>query len=167
MTGDTVIIAPIPGSGIAANDDACAISAGAAAGDAPHRRNGEAEFESIGVVAPTTTTEDDVTPTTGHIVTPVAESETVEPAYVNDVMTIDETESHGTGAIQIATQLFATIDEAAVLLRIERKAVYRLAQRGELPGCRRLGHSFRVHVPSVLQWFASGPRTDRKRGKSR
>ena len=88
----------------------------------------------------------------------------------------DKTESHGGGeggdgetavpAVQIATQMFATIDEVAELLRLERKAVYRLAQRGELPGCRRLGHSYRVHVPSVLSWFQAGQRRDRKREKT-
>jgi excisionase family DNA binding protein len=61
--------------------------------------------------------------------------------------------------------MFATIDEVAAILRLERKAIYRLAKRGDLPGCRRLGGAYRVHLPTVLQWFASGPRTDRKRAR--
>jgi len=62
-----------------------------------------------------------------------------------------------------AQTTFATIDEIAAILRLERKAVYRLAKREELPGCRRLGGTYRIHLPTVLTWFASGPRADRSK----
>lgn len=66
-----------------------------------------------------------------------------------------------------ASPQFVMIDELAEILRYERKTLYRLAKNNELPGCRRLGGTYRIHLPTVLSWFASGPRTDRKRGRAR
>lgn len=46
-----------------------------------------------------------------------------------------------------------TVDELAVLLRLERKTVYRAIQRGEIPGARRVGRSIRVSRAAVLAWL--------------
>ena len=83
-----------------------------------------------------------------------------------DVVPLDAPSSPSAAAPAPAAPEFVTIDEAAEILRLERKAVYRLAGRGELPGCQRLGRTFRVHLPSMLSWFTSGPRADRKRGRT-
>jgi len=97
----------------------------------------------------------------------------MSPLSTRPSTTSPKTDLHDTEASRstcegmTALPTFATIDEVADLLRLERKAVYRLAQRGELPGCRRLGRTFRVHVPSVVKWFeVTGQHRDRKREKA-
>jgi excisionase family DNA binding protein len=49
-----------------------------------------------------------------------------------------------------------TVDETAALLRVNRKTVYELIARGEIPGVRRLGRVVRIHRPTVLSWLAEG-----------
>ena len=49
-----------------------------------------------------------------------------------------------------------TVDEVARVLRVDRKTIYELIRRGELPGVRRLGRSVRIHRPTVLAWLAEG-----------
>ncbi len=49
-------------------------------------------------------------------------------------------------------------DEVATLLRISRKAVYCMVDRGELPGVTRIGRRVRFHRDSLLDWL----RTQRK-----
>lgn len=53
-----------------------------------------------------------------------------------------------------------TVDELAVLLRIERKAAYAAIQRGEIPGVRRIGRSIRVSRDVVLKWLDDGQGRD-------
>jgi excisionase family DNA binding protein len=48
-----------------------------------------------------------------------------------------------------------TIDEVAVLLRVNRKTAYGLARRGKLPGCRRVGRCLRVHRDTLLAWLGA------------
>ena len=59
-----------------------------------------------------------------------------------------------------------TVDELAALLRLDRKTVYSMVKRGEIPGVRRFGRAVRVHGPTVLQWLADGqgqaPRSRRR-----
>ncbi len=50
---------------------------------------------------------------------------------------------------------FLTVDELAELLRLNRKTVYEAIDRGEIPGVRRIGESYRIHRATVLKWFAS------------
>jgi excisionase family DNA binding protein len=49
-----------------------------------------------------------------------------------------------------------TVDELAALLRVDRKTIYALVRRGELPGVRRLGRTVRIHRGTVLAWLAEG-----------
>ncbi|MCK9460319.1 MAG: DNA-binding protein [Proteobacteria bacterium] len=60
--------------------------------------------------------------------------------------------------------MFVSLDTLADLLDLNRKTVYTAARRGMIPGVRRIGRAFRAHVPTVIEWFSAGPRTDRKRG---
>ena len=46
-----------------------------------------------------------------------------------------------------------TVDELAAFLRLNRKTVYEAVSRGEIPGVRRIGHTFRISRDSVLQWL--------------
>lgn len=45
------------------------------------------------------------------------------------------------------------VDEAASLLNIGRTKAYELAQRGELPGVMRVGHSFRISRRRLEAWI--------------
>ncbi len=60
-----------------------------------------------------------------------------------------------------------TVDELAVLLRVNRKTLYDALSRGEIPGARRIGASYRILRDAVLEWLASGqdrvPRSRRNR----
>jgi excisionase family DNA binding protein len=46
-----------------------------------------------------------------------------------------------------------TIDEAARLLRVNRKTLYELASKGRLPGTRRVGRIIRVDRDELLAWM--------------
>jgi excisionase family DNA binding protein len=49
--------------------------------------------------------------------------------------------------------LVMTVAELARLLRLNRKTVYAAVSHGEIPGARRIGHSFRVSREAVLAWL--------------
>jgi excisionase family DNA binding protein len=49
-----------------------------------------------------------------------------------------------------------TVDELASLLRVNRKTVYDALSRGEIPGARRIGATYRILRDAVLEWLASG-----------
>jgi excisionase family DNA binding protein len=49
-----------------------------------------------------------------------------------------------------------TVDELAALLRVNRKSIYEALSRGEIPGARRLGSTYRILRGAVLEWLASG-----------
>lgn len=49
-----------------------------------------------------------------------------------------------------------TVDEAAQLLRLNRKTVYEALARGEIPGARRIGRSYRIARAALLAWLADG-----------
>jgi excisionase family DNA binding protein len=51
-----------------------------------------------------------------------------------------------------------TVDELAVLLRVERKTAYAAVARGEVPGVRRVGRCIRISRDAVLKWLAQGER---------
>jgi len=44
-------------------------------------------------------------------------------------------------------------DEVAALLRISRKSVYCMVERGEIPGVTKIGRRVRFHRDSLLRWL--------------
>lgn len=56
----------------------------------------------------------------------------------------------------LACPAILNVDELATLLRLNRKTVYAMIQRGEIPGVRRLGRIVRIHRDTVLHWLAEG-----------
>ncbi len=48
-----------------------------------------------------------------------------------------------------------TVEELAVLLRVNRKTVYEALARGDIPGAKRIGVTYRIHRDAVLTWLAS------------
>lgn len=44
-------------------------------------------------------------------------------------------------------------DEVASLLRVSRKAVYCMVDRGEIPGVTKIGRRVRFHRDSLLAWI--------------
>lgn len=49
-----------------------------------------------------------------------------------------------------------TVDEAAEVMRVNRKTVYEVIAAGDLPGVRRLGRTIRIHRATLLRWLAEG-----------
>lgn len=46
---------------------------------------------------------------------------------------------------------FLTVDEAAVLLRVNRNSLYQAIERGEVPGVRRIGRLIRIRRAALLE----------------
>ncbi len=46
-----------------------------------------------------------------------------------------------------------TVDEAARLLRVNRKTLYEAIRAGEVPGVVRLGRSIRIGREALLRWM--------------
>lgn len=46
-----------------------------------------------------------------------------------------------------------TVDELAVLLRVNRKTAYDAIAEGRIPGARRVGRAIRVSRDAVLEWL--------------
>ena len=60
---------------------------------------------------------------------------------------------------------FITVDELAVLLRINRNTAYEAVQRGEVPGVTRIGRKIRVCRNTVVEWLRGkgrGARSNRR-----
>jgi excisionase family DNA binding protein len=53
--------------------------------------------------------------------------------------------------------LILTVQEAASLLRLNRKTIYDLVRRNQLPGARRLGRALRFDRDSLLRWMRAEP----------
>ena len=49
-----------------------------------------------------------------------------------------------------------TADELADFLSLNRKTIYEALARGEIPGARRIGRSFRIARDAVLEWLVTG-----------
>lgn len=49
-----------------------------------------------------------------------------------------------------------TVEELAALLRVNRKTVYDALSRGEIPGARRVGTTYRILRAAVIDWLSSG-----------
>jgi excisionase family DNA binding protein len=54
-----------------------------------------------------------------------------------------------------------TVDEAAALLRVDRKSIYESIRRGELPGVVRVGRAIRISRTALLQWLSGQGRVSR------
>jgi excisionase family DNA binding protein len=62
---------------------------------------------------------------------------------------------HGVSAEQGADSdaaEFLTVDEAATLLRVNRKTLYESIRRGEVPGTIHVGRSVRLRRSVLLSW---------------
>ena len=57
-----------------------------------------------------------------------------------------------------------TVDEAAGMMRVNRKTLYDLIAAGEVPGVRHYGRAIRIHRDTLLRWLADGsaPRSGAK-----
>lgn len=49
-----------------------------------------------------------------------------------------------------------TVDQAAALLQLDRKTVYVLVEKRQLPGARRLGKCIRIHKATLMKWMETG-----------
>ncbi len=68
---------------------------------------------------------------------------------------MDPVEVVSSTAVAVAsTPTIITVDELAVLLRVERKTAYAAIARGEIPGARRIGGVIRISRDAVLDWLA-------------
>ncbi len=47
---------------------------------------------------------------------------------------------------------FLTVEEAAELLRVNRKTLYEAIRLGQVPGVARLGRILRIHRATLLTW---------------
>lgn len=75
-----------------------------------------------------------------------------DPATLNGAR--EDVRSSDPGVAPVAPVL--TVDELASLLRLNRKTVYDALSRGEIPGARRVGSSYRILRAAVIEWLASG-----------
>jgi len=60
-----------------------------------------------------------------------------------------------------------TVDEAAAILRVNRKTLYELASRGEIPGARRVGRILRLSRRVLIDWIEGAGSDDRNRSRRR
>ncbi len=63
----------------------------------------------------------------------------------------------------VATDAIMTVNETAALLRVERKLVYDLVSRGDLPGARRVGRLIRISRDAVMSWLDNRKLTSAER----
>jgi|HubBroStandDraft_1064217.scaffolds.fasta_scaffold120747_2 excisionase family DNA binding protein len=87
------------------------------------------------------------------------------PSTLDEPVSADGPFALGTSPGAAHLPFVLTADEAAELLRVDRKTVYGLIARGEMPGVRRLGRAVRIHRDTMLAWMAHGQgRAPRSRG---
>ncbi|WP_338041930.1 helix-turn-helix domain-containing protein [Myxococcus eversor] len=60
---------------------------------------------------------------------------------------------------------FLTVDEAATLLRVNRKTLYEAIRLGQVPGVARIGKALRIRRDALVTWPTgnSGPALGEKR----
>jgi excisionase family DNA binding protein len=75
--------------------------------------------------------------------------------YQNANRAVDGDPSATSGAGDESSPVL-TVEELAVLLRINRKTAYSAVRAGEIPGVRKVGGVIRVHRDTVLAWLAQG-----------
>jgi excisionase family DNA binding protein len=76
---------------------------------------------------------------------PCTQSDTSEPAPLVDVPGV------------------LSVDELARFLRVNRKTIYEAIARGEIPGARRIGRTYRIDRQAVLDWLKGQGRALRSR----
>ena len=89
-------------------------------------------------------------------------------ADVDDSADVSSSEAQASGPANLevdALPAVMTPDEVAALLRLNRKTIYDLIRRGELPGARRFGRSIRVSRDAVLDWLRGQGRVSSARSK--
>lgn len=59
---------------------------------------------------------------------------------------------------------FLTVDEAAILLRVNRKTLYESIRLKQVPGVVRVGKALRISRAALLQWSAGKGRDTAPRG---
>jgi len=60
-----------------------------------------------------------------------------------------------------------TVQEAAALLRINRKTIYLMVEKKQLPWARRFRGAIRIHRATLLAWLSSDQAATRaQRGRS-
>lgn len=59
-------------------------------------------------------------------------------------------------ALHSDTGQVLTVEELAMMLRINRKTLYAAIGRGEVPGVRRIGGTIRISRDAVIAWLAEG-----------
>ncbi len=64
-----------------------------------------------------------------------------------------------------AFPMLLTVDETAGLLRTSRKAVYAMAERGQLPGVTRIGRRLLVRRDALVDWLDQKHAPSRKEAK--
>ena len=62
-------------------------------------------------------------------------------------------------------QIGASISKVALEYGVSEALLYSLANRGELPGCRRIGKRFVVHRETFEEWMKSGSGDDHQHGR--
>ena len=50
-----------------------------------------------------------------------------------------------------------TVDDVAAWLRVSRAAIYKMVERGQVPGVRRLGRKLYFHRASLVDWLDQNP----------
>lgn len=48
-------------------------------------------------------------------------------------------------------------EEALALIGVSRNTLYGLARKGEIPGVRKLGNTWRFHREVLLEWLKGAP----------
>lgn len=87
--------------------------------------------------------------------TPPARSTTHAHAVPDPTPEISPTPAHSPATTTLP--LILTVREAATLLRLNRKTIYDLVRRNQLPGARRLGRALRFDRDSLLRWMRAEP----------
>jgi excisionase family DNA binding protein len=59
--------------------------------------------------------------------------------------------------------LLLTVDEVAGLLRTSRKAIYAMAERGQLPGVTRIGRRLLFRTDTLVDWLRQKSATSLER----
>ncbi len=77
----------------------------------------------------------------------------------------DEQRSQDTREAGASAPEFLTVEEAAALLRVNRKTLYESIRLGQVPGVIHLGRSIRIRRVVLLRWMPghSGPALGEKR----
>ena len=76
----------------------------------------------------------------------------------------DKVEIQTTPQKTVATDLpmVMTVDEVASMLRLNRKTVYEMISKGQIPGVVRTGRKIRISRQAVLNWIDGQSRHERR-----